>query len=104
MFEKYLMFAAAVDCGLPLSIEQGTFTLNQGTTTYLDTVTYSCESGYDILGPMARYCQADGEWSETEPICQRETATVCRDTICNSCSSTHNFPKACCYQLCSLLL
>ena len=67
------MVCLAVDCGMPLSIERGSFILGQATTSYLDTVTYTCEPGYDLLGPMARYCQADGEWSETEPVCQCET-------------------------------
>ena len=58
---------------MPLSIERGSFILGQATTSYLDTVTYTCEPGYDLLGPMTRYCQADGEWSETEPVCQCET-------------------------------
>ena len=35
-----------------------------------DIATYTCASGYMLLGTAARTCQESGSWSELAPICQ----------------------------------
>ncbi|XP_066302889.1 sushi, von Willebrand factor type A, EGF and pentraxin domain-containing protein 1-like [Branchiostoma lanceolatum] len=42
-----------------------------GQTFYGDTVIYTCSEGYELTGITARICQADQQWSGTEPICQK---------------------------------
>ena len=36
-----------------------------------ETATYSCNSGYVLVGRDTRTCQNDGEWSGSAPICRR---------------------------------
>ena len=31
--------------------------------------TYSCNSGFRLIGPSTRFCLSDGSWSGSEPIC-----------------------------------
>ncbi len=32
--------------------------------------TYACDDGFELLGNEFRTCEADGEWSGTDPNCQ----------------------------------
>ena len=32
--------------------------------------TYSCNSGYQLVGNTTRVCLSSGEWSDSEPVCQ----------------------------------
>ena len=34
------------------------------------TATYSCNTGYNLVGNSTRTCQATGNWSEGAPTCQ----------------------------------
>ena len=36
-----------------------------------DRAIYTCSSGWEIVGPEERVCQADGEWSNNEPYCKK---------------------------------
>lgn len=38
--------------------------------TYLSEAEYSCMEGFAVVGLAIRICQADGEWSSTEPHCE----------------------------------
>ena len=37
------------------------------------TATYSCISGYSLVGNILRQCQNNGEWSGTQPFCERNS-------------------------------
>ena len=39
-------------------------------TAFGQTATYSCDTGYNLVGDSTRMCQANGRWSGSEPICQ----------------------------------
>ena len=39
-------------------------------TTFGQTATYSCDTGYNLVGDGTRICQAGGVWSGSEPNCQ----------------------------------
>ena len=58
----------AVDCGPLMNPANGTVDITQG-TTFNQVATYSCDTGYGLVGNMTRTCQADGTWSGSEPIC-----------------------------------
>ena len=45
------------------------------------TVTYSCERGYDLIGPVMRTCQADGQWNGSVPTCESEILG-CHEDLC----------------------
>ena len=33
---------------------------------------YTCNEGYNLVGDAVRTCQANEEWTGTEPICMRK--------------------------------
>ena len=37
-----------------------------------DTCTFTCNSGYQLMGSDTRTCQNDGSWSEIDPLCISE--------------------------------
>ena len=39
-------------------------------TTLGQTATYSCNTGYNLVGDSTRTCQDTGEWSGSAPTCQ----------------------------------
>ena len=41
-------------------------------TTFRQIATYSCNTGYNLVGDSTRRCQADGMWSGSEPTCISE--------------------------------
>ncbi|XP_071506105.1 complement factor H-like [Diadema antillarum] len=79
------------DCGDP-----GTPT--NGTQVYADyrhggNVTFSCNSGFDILGSATIYC-TDGEWSAPIPTCEEETLVDQISLVCDYDSFTVEIPTA----------
>ncbi len=38
----------------------------------MNTATYTCDDGYNLIGVSDRTCQANGAWSLTAPTCDRE--------------------------------
>ena len=61
----------AVSCGPPPSIGNGFINSSTG-TTFGETTTYSCDSGYTLSGSDNIACQANMTW-ETPPVCSRES-------------------------------
>ncbi len=71
-------FPTAVDCG-PLTIANGAVDTTSG-TTFMMTATYTCNTGYNIVGSDSRACGAsgtsgattltDGVWSPAAPVCE----------------------------------
>ena len=59
----------AVNCGTLSNPANGQVSHTAG-TTYGQTATYSCNTGYDLMGSSTRICQATGEWSGSTPTCQ----------------------------------
>ena len=57
-----------VDCGNLTDPANGRVTLTE--TTFGQTATYSCNTGYNLVGNSTRTCQATGEWSRSAPTCQ----------------------------------
>ncbi|XP_078664131.1 CUB and sushi domain-containing protein 3-like [Branchiostoma floridae x Branchiostoma belcheri] len=43
-----------------------------GTNFYQDVATFTCDSGYDLVGNPILTCQADATWDLTVPICTRK--------------------------------
>ena len=39
-------------------------------TTFGSVANYSCDNGYELVGPSTRMCQANGSWSDTAPSCK----------------------------------
>ena len=60
----------AVDCGSLQGPQDGQVVLSG--TIFGSTATYSCNSGFVLLGDKTRRCQANGEWSGLVPLCIRK--------------------------------
>ena len=39
-------------------------------TPFRQTATYSCDTGYNLVGDSTRICHDTGVWSGSEPTCQ----------------------------------
>ena len=70
-----MLLTLVINCGaLPMPTPgPGILTLTQMNTTFDSVATYSCQSeGYAIVGDEQRTCQADGNYTGTEPTCMCE--------------------------------
>ena len=56
-----------VECDEPGNLTDGTVSYNE--KGFEDTVTYSCRSGFELVGLSARTCLSNGSWSGTMPTC-----------------------------------
>ena len=63
------LILTAVDCGSLTDPANGSVTHTSG-TTFGQTATYSCNTGYNLVGDSTRTCQATGNWSGSAPTCQ----------------------------------
>ena len=59
----------AVNCGTLSNPANGQVSHTAG-TTYGQTATYSCNTGYDLMGNSPRTCQSTRSWSGSAPTCQ----------------------------------
>ncbi|XP_045205733.2 CUB and sushi domain-containing protein 3-like [Mercenaria mercenaria] len=57
-----------IDCGAPTYLENGNVSALEG-TTYQKWATYSCNSGYDLMGSSSRQCLINKIWSDAQPFC-----------------------------------
>ena len=62
-------FPKAVNCGTLTNPANGQVT-HTGGTTFGQTATYSCNTGYNLVGGSSRTCQATRVWSGSAPTCQ----------------------------------
>ena len=58
-----------VDCGSLTDPANGQVDLTSG-TTFGQTATYTCNTGYNLVGDSTRTCQTAGVWSESAPTCE----------------------------------
>ena len=63
--------STVVDCGTLNTTMNGQVSHLNG-TTFGQTATYSCNTGYNLFGGSTRICQADRMWSWSEPTCISE--------------------------------
>ena len=65
----YFLIFTAVDCSPLPGPANGRVDHTAG-TTFGQTATYSCNTGYNLIGGSTRTCQATGEWNASIPTCQ----------------------------------
>ena len=51
-------------------------------TTFGQTATYSCDTGYNLVGDNTRTCQDTGVWSGSTPGCQGTSMWIVEASIC----------------------
>ena len=75
----------AITCEEELFIDNGSFREVQDSYVVGDRVTFSCDDGFNLEGPNEITCQADSEWSDRFPTCQRKFTIVrgCNDRAMN---------------------
>ncbi len=61
------MLSLEVNCG-PLNHPVNGFVSFTGTTFGL-TATYTCDTGFELIGFSSRVCEIIGSWSGEEPVC-----------------------------------
>jgi len=44
---------------------------DDGVSSYEDTCSFACNTGYELTGNDTRTCQSDGSWNGTEAMCRR---------------------------------
>ncbi|XP_035216887.1 uncharacterized protein LOC118190306 [Stegodyphus dumicola] len=64
-----------LSCGLPGSTFRSTVTFNTESIRRGTIATYTCETGFRLIGPWRRLCLGNGTWTPKElPICLMNTA------------------------------
>ena len=59
-----------MDCGALRNPVNGQVNDTNG-TIFGQTATYSCNTGYNLVGNSTRMCQATGVWTGSAPSCER---------------------------------
>ena len=62
--------AGTIACPLLDSPSDGNISIS--TTIPGSTVSYTCELGYILAGPMTRTCLENGTWTGSDPMCNRK--------------------------------
>lgn len=60
----------SIDCGRPVTIENGRIIVINESTLYGGAAEYHCVPNYNRIGPYLRKCMDDGHWSGDEPRCE----------------------------------
>ena len=63
-----------VDCGGLSAPMDGAVELTG--TQFGDKASYYCNPGFILKGDSSRECQASGEWSGAEPVCERKEDSI----------------------------
>ena len=71
-----------VSCGPLAAPSNGRVDTSAG-TSFGDTATYSCDTGFRLRGRVTRKCRANGLWNGKKPTCESEK-------ILNLCLYIHN--------------
>ena len=88
------------ECELPSKPLQGSVTVTG--TYFLDVATFSCDSGYDLVGSQELICENEGSWNGSNPTCsprecillafKTESATIVEKDIFSSLSKVVRNP------------
>jgi CUB/sushi domain-containing protein len=62
-------FCQSAGCGSLADILNGQISLSKG-ASFGSIATYTCDSGYELVGKSTRECSTGGRWSGTRPICK----------------------------------
>ena len=74
-YEFCLQINTGIDCGDPATLSNQRVDTPFG-TRYPNTATYSCNSGYTLVGSVNRTCGANGNWTLLQPEC----LVICKTT------------------------
>ena len=86
------LHSTAVNCGTLTNPANGRVSHSAG-TTFGQTATYSCNTGYTRVGVSTRTCQSNAVWTGSAPTCQGMLLLLCMCTTL----SKHLVPSICLY-------
>jgi len=70
---KFVHFTEpAVECPSLTDPNNGVMTCSledDGVSSYKDTCSFTCNTGYELTGSDTRTCQSDGNWSGSDTMC-----------------------------------
>ena len=69
LHDVFFSLATGLDCG-PLTDPANGQVDDTAGTGLGQIATYSCDTGYNLVGDSTRTCQARGNWSGNAPTCQ----------------------------------
>ena len=67
---------AVTQCDPPTEPVNGNITFQDNDPANVlpgDMIEYACNVGSELQGPQYRFCQRNGNWSDTEPQCASKT-------------------------------
>ncbi|CAG4977755.1 unnamed protein product [Colias eurytheme] len=68
-YDEFPPVCKRIDCGYPAEIPHGSYTLLNGSVSYLSHVQYACEAGYEMAGRSRLVCDIDERWNGPPPRC-----------------------------------
>ena len=76
---------SAERCDPPAEILAGNISFTNGDPANIlvgDVISYTCDLGTELRGPMLRYCLRNGNWSGAEPKCIGEQIDLNELCVC----------------------
>lgn len=67
-FDRFSLSFIAVDCGTLTSPTNGSSF--GSVTTFSNVIKFSCDVGFNLVGPSSRTCLANKTWSGEIPVCK----------------------------------
>ena len=77
-----LCFQIVIDCGPLTDPDNGRVYTSPG-TIFGNIATYTCDTGYTLSGSQSRSCGADGNWTFSEPLCERKYVLATNQFLCS---------------------
>ena len=76
----YFHCLLSVPCSSLADLNNGVYNCSlgdDGVSSYEDTCSFTCNTGYELTGSDSRTCQSDGSWNGTETMCTRGVLQCC---------------------------
>ena len=81
LFPPISNLTAVVDCWTPPAAHVNGNQPMYSNTTFESTVEYTCQPGYMREGARTITCMANGQWSASAPVCNRELPLAAGSTL-----------------------
>ncbi|XP_078664783.1 sushi, von Willebrand factor type A, EGF and pentraxin domain-containing protein 1-like [Branchiostoma floridae x Branchiostoma belcheri] len=62
-----------------------------GGNSYMDIMSYTCDTGYDLIGSPSRTCQANQQWSGSPPTCELVKCSILNPPVEGSMNGGNNY-------------
>ncbi|XP_060809810.1 CUB and sushi domain-containing protein 3 [Amyelois transitella] len=69
-YDEFPPVCKRIECGFPAEIAHGSYSLINGSVSYLSHVQYACDVGYEMAGRSRLVCDIDERWNGPPPRCE----------------------------------